>query len=220
METTYLCQTELRNFQLKQTNEAFIPKTSQQKKTVTAAAQTVLFQSQCRKLLYGIFIFLLLADSVNGCYKYPPGKKNPCEGHPCNFGAKCVPSLDGTAHRCMCEERCDSFGDNIGSTAVCGNDGVDYPNMCELKRAACHSITSIRVKYYGKCGMYHFGLFFCLISVCIQLFLFGFNSLLTPLHIVLGVRCNSMVRAFDHGVMGRRIDPSRSYFSFQPVLHD
>ena len=33
-----------------------------------------------------------------------------------------------------------------------------------------------------------------------------------------------MVRAFAHGVMGRRIDPSwngpMSYFSFQPVLHD
>ena len=29
-----------------------------------------------------------------------------------------------------------------------------------------------------------------------------------------------MVRAVTHGVMGRRIDPSWSYFSFQPVLHD
>ena len=29
-----------------------------------------------------------------------------------------------------------------------------------------------------------------------------------------------MVRAFAHGAMGRRIDPSLGYFSFQPVLHD
>ena len=33
-----------------------------------------------------------------------------------------------------------------------------------------------------------------------------------------------MVRAFAHGAMGRRIDPSWggpvSYFSFQPVLHE
>ena len=33
-----------------------------------------------------------------------------------------------------------------------------------------------------------------------------------------------MVRAFAHGVMGRRIDPSwvdpLSYFSYQPELHD
>ena len=34
-----------------------------------------------------------------------------------------------------------------------------------------------------------------------------------------GVRCSSVVRAFAHGAMGRRIDPldPLSYFSFQPV---
>ena len=35
-----------------------------------------------------------------------------------------------------------------------------------------------------------------------------------------GARCSSVVRAFAHGAMGRRIDPSLSYFSFQQVLHD
>ena len=37
-----------------------------------------------------------------------------------------------------------------------------------------------------------------------------------------GVRCSSVVRAFAHGAMGRRIDPSwwTHEFSFQPVLHD
>ena len=29
-----------------------------------------------------------------------------------------------------------------------------------------------------------------------------------------------MVRVFAHGAMGRQIDPSLSYFSFQPVIHD
>ena len=29
-----------------------------------------------------------------------------------------------------------------------------------------------------------------------------------------------MVRAFTHGALGRRIDPSLSYFSFHPVPHD
>ncbi|XP_067659548.1 agrin-like isoform X2 [Haliotis asinina] len=79
------------------------------------------------------------------------GKKNPCEDHPCNFGAICVPSLDGTSHRCTCQNRCDSYGDNVGSTPVCGNNGVDYKNMCELERAACTSMKEIRVKYFGKC---------------------------------------------------------------------
>ena len=34
-----------------------------------------------------------------------------------------------------------------------------------------------------------------------------------------GARCSSVVRAFGHGAMGRRIDPL-SYFSFHPVFHD
>ena len=39
-----------------------------------------------------------------------------------------------------------------------------------------------------------------------------------------GARCSSVVRAFAHGAMGRRVeslmvDPL-SYFSFHPVLHD
>ena len=33
-----------------------------------------------------------------------------------------------------------------------------------------------------------------------------------------GARCSSVVRAFAHGAMGHRFDPSLSYFSFQPVV--
>ena len=40
----------------------------------------------------------------------------------------------------------------------------------------------------------------------------------------MGDPLSSVVRAFAHGAVGRRIDPSwvdpLSYFSFQPVLHD
>ena len=35
-----------------------------------------------------------------------------------------------------------------------------------------------------------------------------------------GARCSSVVRVFAHGAMGCLIDPSLSYFLFQPVLHD
>ena len=35
-----------------------------------------------------------------------------------------------------------------------------------------------------------------------------------------GARCSSVVRAFAHGAMGHRINPSLGYFSFQPVPHD
>ena len=47
-----------------------------------------------------------------------------------------------------------------------------------------------------------------MLLVCVFRFLF------------IGARCSSVVRAFAHGAMGRRIDPSLSYFSFHPVIHD
>eukprot|EP00106_Octopus_bimaculoides_P012705 XP_014780147.1 PREDICTED: agrin-like [Octopus bimaculoides] len=77
--------------------------------------------------------------------------KDPCEQKKCSFGAECVPSLDGFSYRCQCPNRCNTYGDNIGSTPVCGNDGVDYSNMCEMRKAACQEMKDIRVKYYGKC---------------------------------------------------------------------
>ena len=52
----------------------------------------------------------------------------------------------------------------------------------------------------------------------------GCSSVEVFTHGVVGARCSSVVRAFAHGAMGCRIDPSwvdpLSYFSFQPVLHD
>ena len=38
--------------------------------------------------------------------------------------------------------------------------------------------------------------------------------------LVTGAKSSSVVRAFAHCAMGRRIDPSWNYFSFQPVFHD
>lgn len=84
-------------------------------------------------------------------YNQPCDMKDPCEQKQCSYGAQCVPSLDGFSHRCQCPTRCNTYGDNIGSTPVCGNDGIDYDNMCEMRKAACQQMTDIRVKYYGKC---------------------------------------------------------------------
>jgi len=82
----------------------------------------------------------------------------------CSFGAQCVPSLDGLTARCQCPQRCDDYGDSVGSThrhtdhatsdvcsnspqrcddygdsvgstPVCGSDGRDYANSCEMIRA-------------------------------------------------------------------------------------
>ena len=89
---------------------------------------------------------------INGCYVFPPGKKDPCDGWICEVGAICVSSSDGLKARCQCPQECNSYGDSVGSTPVCGSDGQDYANWCELRLAACKTMTEIKVKYYGKCS--------------------------------------------------------------------
>ena len=95
-----------------------------------------------------------LGPHVHCCYVYPPDVKDPCRDKPCSFGAQCVPSLDGLTARCQCPQRCDTFGDSVGSTPVCGSDGKDYSSMCEMRRSACSEMKDTSVKYFGKCGEY------------------------------------------------------------------
>lgn len=114
------------------------------------------------KLLLLIFC-VSRVHQVSACYKFPPGTRNPCEGQVCKFGAECMPSIDGTIARCQCPLDCPSYGDSIDSKPVCGNDGKDHANLCELRKTACYKLEDIRVKYYGKCGRL---LFFMLVFVC------------------------------------------------------
>ncbi|RWS26768.1 agrin-like protein [Leptotrombidium deliense] len=38
------------------------------------------------------------------------------------------------------------------SDPICGDDGKDYSNYCELMRASCSEARQINIKYNGKCG--------------------------------------------------------------------
>jgi len=89
---------------------------------------------------------------VGACYVFPPDMVDPCRDKRCSFGAQCVPSLDGLTARCQCPQQCDNYGDSVGSTPVCGTDGRDYANTCEMRRAACSEMRHIEQKYDGKCG--------------------------------------------------------------------
>ncbi|XP_054715535.1 agrin-like [Uloborus diversus] len=76
--------------------------------------------------------------------------KDPCEEKECHFGAQCEPSLDGRSAECICPEKCATFGDSR-SRQVCGTDGKDYANVCEMRRTSCLEMREIEVRYKGQC---------------------------------------------------------------------
>ncbi|XP_026676062.1 agrin-like [Diaphorina citri] len=95
-------------------------------------------------------IFLIL-DFLYACYIFPPELTNPCQENTCQYGAKCIPSEDGTSYKCECPQECPNYGDHTGSRPVCGSNGVDYKDLCEFQRASCSTKTNLTIKYYGKC---------------------------------------------------------------------
>ncbi|XP_077545401.1 agrin-like isoform X2 [Haemaphysalis longicornis] len=79
------------------------------------------------------------------------GVLDPCKEKSCEWGAECRPTLDGRGADCVCPDKCVSYGDARGSRPVCGSDGRDYPNSCELRRAACNAMRDVEQRFTGPC---------------------------------------------------------------------
>uniref|UniRef100_A0A3B3DND2 Agrin n=1 Tax=Oryzias melastigma TaxID=30732 RepID=A0A3B3DND2_ORYME len=79
--------------------------------------------------------------------KGPCSLKDPCAEVTCSYGSTCVQSSDGLAAKCMCPLGCDGKA----RETVCGSDGNDYRNECELHRYACKNQKNVRVQYPGSC---------------------------------------------------------------------
>nr|XP_054602129.1 agrin isoform X4 [Nothobranchius furzeri] len=79
--------------------------------------------------------------------KGPCSLKDPCTDVTCSYGSTCVQSSDGLSAKCMCPLGCD--GKPVQT--VCGSDGKDYRNECELHQHACKNQKNIRVQYQGHC---------------------------------------------------------------------
>ncbi|CAN8025183.1 unnamed protein product, partial [Ixodes persulcatus] len=94
-------------------------------------------------------VVCLLACLCRACYKFPPDVVDPCLEKRCEWGAECRPTLDGRAADCVCPDKCVSYGDARGSRPVCGSDGRDYPNSCELRRASCNAMRDVQHRFTG-----------------------------------------------------------------------
>ncbi|XP_070824522.1 agrin isoform X6 [Chaetodon trifascialis] len=79
--------------------------------------------------------------------KGPCSLKDPCTEVTCSYGSTCVQSSDGLSAKCMCPLGCEGKPEQT----VCGSDGKDYPNECELHQHACKNQKNIRVQYQGHC---------------------------------------------------------------------
>ncbi len=73
---------------------------------------------------------------------------NPCDTKDCSFGAECMLTPDRTMAKCVCPQDCSE----AMFAPVCGSDGVDYMNDCELRRESCLQRRTIDVIFNGKCG--------------------------------------------------------------------
>ncbi|XP_022100567.1 agrin-like isoform X2 [Acanthaster planci] len=71
-----------------------------------------------------------------------------CLNKHCPFGAECMIKPDSMSAECVCPQECAS----ADFSRVCGSDGSDYPNECELKRASCLQRRNIRIIFQGTCN--------------------------------------------------------------------
>uniref|UniRef100_A0A4W5KW64 Agrin n=1 Tax=Hucho hucho TaxID=62062 RepID=A0A4W5KW64_9TELE len=60
----------------------------------------------------------------------------------------CIQSSDGLSAKCMCPLSCDGKPEQV----MCGSDGQDYRNECELHKQACHTKKNIRLQRQGSCN--------------------------------------------------------------------
>ncbi len=73
-----------------------------------------------------------------------------CQDKECPFGAECMVTPDGATAKCVCSQECEEVEYN----PVCGSDGVDYANECEMRRVSCLQRRVLKLIYKGVCSEY------------------------------------------------------------------
>ncbi|KAJ8395174.1 hypothetical protein AAFF_G00036300 [Aldrovandia affinis] len=77
----------------------------------------------------------------------PAALKDPCSDVTCSYGSTCAQSSDGQSAKCMCPLSCEAQPELV----VCGSDGQDYRNECELNKRACDLQRNVRKRHLGPC---------------------------------------------------------------------
>jgi hypothetical protein len=95
-----------------------------------------------------------------------------CKSKICPYYGKCVIDENGFFPKCVCPIECDLSEFNIDYNShhkrqnelvqteliiskdlkICGNDGIDYKSICDLKKQSCNLQKDIRIHYLGSCG--------------------------------------------------------------------
>lgn len=92
-----------------------------------------------------VFFFKINDQHVLFCDLLDVGT-NPCDGAQCSSVQQCAIDRYGIA-KCECGPECEPV-----MRPVCARGGTTYNSLCELKRQACMTKTSIELAYTGNCG--------------------------------------------------------------------
>ncbi|XP_037796395.1 agrin-like [Penaeus monodon] len=107
----------------------------------------------CLLILGGVIVALYFFIKNVPYEPRPPIQevRNPCQGRKCHHGAVCV--VEGGTPQCQCPAECHMYNGAAAANSrpVCGSDGKDYPNACQLHKHACNTQRHLEVKYLGKC---------------------------------------------------------------------
>ncbi len=121
-------------------------------------------------LLINIFLFNLNENHKQTCFGCiiigtEQLEHNLCRTKVCPNYSKCKINENLLVPECYCSEGSCNPNDyvemlvsslknvNISQTqVVCGNDGKDYENFCQLRQASCKQNKEIKIAYIGPCG--------------------------------------------------------------------
>ncbi|KAK6016399.1 hypothetical protein OSTOST_18117, partial [Ostertagia ostertagi] len=71
-------------------------------------------------------LLLLFSHSSSACYRYPKGKRSPCDDLRCGPGEDCVVTQNAgvLSAQCVCPSTCPSYGDSGVYLTTC----LHFPN--------------------------------------------------------------------------------------------